>query len=97
MKRLIDNGKFQKCGSNKQATLRENKRLSRSALPAYEKDKCIFYQLHKKEKLHALGRDKKLEDSKLKQALQERPESRTVFLISFERAFDSRAEDCCVS
>ena len=55
MKRLIDKGKFQKCGSNKQATLRENNRLSRSALPAYEKGKCIFYQLDKKEKLYALG------------------------------------------
>ena len=72
MKGLIDKHKLQKSGTNNQATLQENKRLSRSALPAQEKDKCIFYQLNKSEKLHALGTDKTLEetrDSELKQAL----------------------------
>ena len=69
---LIDKHKLQKSGTNNQATLQENKRLSSSALPVYKKDKCIFFQLNKNENLHALGTDKKLEetrDSALKQAL----------------------------
>ena len=48
--------------------------MSLSALPAYEIDKCIFSQLDKNEKLHALGTNKKLEEtreSELKQGLQE--------------------------
>ena len=96
LKRLIDKRKFQKFGSNNKATLRENKRLSCSVLPVYEKDKCMFYQLDENEKLHVLGTNKKLEetrDSELKQALQECPESLAVVRIRFERAFDSRAGD----
>ena len=48
--------------------------MSLSALPAYEIDKCIFCQLDKNEKLHALGTNKKLEEtreSELKQGLQD--------------------------
>ena len=62
LRRLINKRKLQKSGSNYQAILRENKRLSRSALPVYEKDKCIFFQLDKNVKLHALGTNKKLEE-----------------------------------
>ena len=58
------NQKNQKSGSKNQATLRKNKRLSRLALPVYEKDKCIFCQLDKNEKLHGLGNDKKLEETR---------------------------------
>ena len=47
LKQSIDKPKPKKSVSNYQATLRENKPLSRSALPAYEKDKCIFCQLDK--------------------------------------------------
>ena len=75
------NQKNQKSGSKNQATLRKNKRLSRLALPVYEKDKCIFCQLDKNEKLHGLGNDKKLEETReneLKQALQKFLESLAV-------------------
>ena len=37
LKRFINKRKLQKSGSNNQATSRENKRLPRSALPAFEK------------------------------------------------------------
>ena len=61
LKRRIDRRKLQKPGSNNQAASRENKRLPRSTLPVLNgQDKCIFCQLYKKEKLHALGTDKKL-------------------------------------
>ena len=58
LKQLIHKCKLQKSGLNNQATLRENKQLSRSALPAYKKDKCIFCQLEKNAKLNALGTNK---------------------------------------
>ena len=58
LKSLIDKRKPQKSGSTNQTTLRENKRLPRSALPEYKKDKCIFCQLDKNDKLHALETEK---------------------------------------
>ena len=58
------NPKNQKSWSNNQATLRKNKQLSPLALSVYEKDKCIFCQLGKNEKLHSLGNDIKLEETR---------------------------------
>ena len=52
LKSLTDKHKPKKSGSTNQTTLRENKRLSRSPLPTYKKDKCIFCQLDKNDKLH---------------------------------------------
>ena len=59
LKQLIHKYKLQKSGLNNQANLRENKQLSRSALRAYKKDKCILFQLDKNEKLNTLGTNKK--------------------------------------
>ena len=59
-RRLINIGKLQKSRSNNQAASLENKRLSCSALPAYEKVNVYFFNLIKM-KLHALESDKKLE------------------------------------
>ena len=56
LRRLINKRKLQKSGSNNQAVLRESKRLSRYCL------ECIFFQLDKNVKLHALGTNKKLEE-----------------------------------
>ena len=87
LKRLIDKRNLQESGSNNQATLQENKRLSRSAVSVYEKDKCVFCQLDKNERLHALATDKKLKetrDSELKQALKKCSQSLAVIRIRFE-------------
>lgn len=64
LKRLIDKRKFQKSGSNNQDTLRENKQLSRSALPECEKNRRMFCLLVKNEKLQAPEINKKLEQTR---------------------------------
>ena len=64
LKRLIDKRKFQKSGSNNQATLRESKQLSRSALPECVKNRRMFCRLVKNEKLQAPAINKKLEQTR---------------------------------
>ena len=62
----------------------------------FDTQNCVLCNEHKNEKLHLLGTDKKLEETReveFQKAVEECPESLAAVKIRAERAYDTRAGD----
>ena len=73
------------------ASVPKSRRLSRSAVPTYDPEKCIFCQTTLNERLHECMQDSR--DEELKQALADCPQTLGIFRVRFERACVARAGD----